>query len=167
MKENIIYTPVQKFILVALRLLIGWHILYEGFSKLLIPNWSSLAFLKESKWILSGFSNWIIAHPDLLKTIDILNTWGLIAIGLGLILGLFTRVAAISGAILLFIYYLNNPPLIGMEYSVPTEGSYLIVSKTLIEAVALVALAVFPTGLFAGVDTLIIRNINRKNKIED
>ena len=53
MKENIIYTPVQKFILVALRLLIGWHILYEGFSKLLIPNWSSIAFLKESKWILS------------------------------------------------------------------------------------------------------------------
>jgi thiosulfate dehydrogenase [quinone] large subunit len=155
MKENKLFTPMQVCVLVALRLLIGWHILYEGFSKLLIPNWSSLAFLKESKWILSGFSGWIISHPGLLSAVDFLNTWGLIAIGAGLILGLFTRVAAISGAILLFIYYLNSAPLIGLEYSVPTEGSYLVISKTLIESVALVALAVFPSGSFAGLDMLV------------
>jgi thiosulfate dehydrogenase [quinone] large subunit len=167
MTEDKNYKPIQVFTLVALRILIGWHILFEGFSKLLNPSWSSSGFLGESKWILSGFSHWIVSHADVLNAVDILNTWGLIAIGIGLILGLFTRVAAISGAILLFVYYLNNPPLIGMEYSVPTEGSYLIVSKTLIEAIALVALAVFPSGLFAGVDTLIIRIINRKNKMED
>jgi len=72
-----------------------------------------------------------------------------------LILGLFTRVAAISGAILLFIYYLNSAPMIGLEYSVPAEGSYLVISKTLIESVALVALAVFPSGSFAGLDMLV------------
>jgi thiosulfate dehydrogenase (quinone) large subunit len=155
MKENKLFTPMQVSVLVALRLLIGWHILYEGFSKLLIPNWSSLAFLKESKWILSGFSGWIISHPGVLNAVDILNTWGLIAIGAGLILGLFTRVAAISGAILLFIYYLNSAPMIGLEYSVPAEGSYLVISKTLIESVALVALAVFPSGSFAGLDMLV------------
>jgi thiosulfate dehydrogenase [quinone] large subunit len=163
MKENIYYTPLQKFVLVALRLLIGWHLLYEGFSKLLIPNWSSLGFLKESKWILSGFSGWIITHPGILKAVDFLNTWGLIAIGIGLILGLFTRAAAISGAVLLFIYYLNNPPLIGMEYSVPAEGSYLIISKTLIESIALVTLAVFRSGAIAGLDILVSR-IKHRNK---
>jgi thiosulfate dehydrogenase (quinone) large subunit len=166
MKENSIYTPMQRYVLVALRLLIGWHILYEGFSKLLIPNWTSLSFLMESKWILSGFSKWIITHPGVLNAVDFLNTWGLIAIGLGLILGLFTRTAAISGAVLLFIYYLNNPPLIGLEYSVPTEGSYLIISKTLIESIALVALAVFPSGTFAGLDILVYRFRNRSNKME-
>ncbi len=163
MKEITGYTPMQRFVLVALRLLIGWHILYEGFSKLLIPNWSSSGFLSESKWILSGFSGWIMSSPGVLHTVDFLNTWGLIAIGLGLILGLFTKPAAISGAILLFIYYLNNPPLIGLEYSVPTEGSYLIISKTLIESMALVALAVFPSGYFAGLDILVQRFRNRKN----
>jgi thiosulfate dehydrogenase (quinone) large subunit len=167
MKENKIYTPMQIFVLVALRLLIGWHLLYEGFSKLLIPNWSSMGFLQESKWILTGFSNWIITHPAILKAVDILNTWGLIAIGIGLILGLFTRAAAISGAILLFIYFLNNPPLIGLEYSVPAEGSYLVISKTLIESVALVALAVFPSGLFAGLDMLVSRYRNRNNDMEE
>jgi len=163
MKEITDYTPMQRYVLIALRLLIGWHILYEGFSKLLIPNWSSIGFLGESKWILSGLSKWIISSPAVLNGVDFLNTWGLIAIGLGLILGLFTRAAAISGAILLFIYYLSNPPLIGLEYSVPTEGSYLVISKTLIESVALVLLAVFPSGLFAGLDILVQQFRNRNN----
>ena len=163
MKESTGYSPIQRYVLVALRVLIGWHIFYEGFSKLLIPNWSSIGFLSESKWILSGFSNWIISNPGVLNAVDFLNTWGLIAIGLGLILGIFTKAAAISGAILLFIYYLNNPPLIGLEYSVPTEGSYLIVSKTLIEAIALVVLAVFPSGLFTGLDIL-IKQFRNRNK---
>jgi len=163
MKEINGFTPMQRCLLVALRLLIGWHLLYEGFSKLLIPNWSSIGFLGESKWILAGFSKWIIANPGVLNAVDFLNTWGLIAIGLGLILGLFTKPAAISGAILLFIYYLSNPPLIGLEYSVPTEGNYLIISKTLIEAVALVLLAVFPTGSFAGLDILLQQFRNRNN----
>jgi thiosulfate dehydrogenase [quinone] large subunit len=167
MKENKFYTPIQIYVLVALRLLIGWHILYEGFSKLLIPNWSSLGFLKESQWILSGFSKWVTSHAGILNAVDFLNTWGLIAIGTGLILGLFTRVSAISGAVLLFIYYLNNPPLIGLEYSVPAEGSYLVVSKTLIESVALVALAVFPSGSFAGLDMLLSRIRNGNNKMEE
>ena len=167
MKEKHIYSPLQKIVLVALRMLIGWHILFEGFSKLLMPNWSAIGFLKESKWILTGFSNWIISSPNVLNAVNILNTWGLIAIGLGLILGLFTRLAAISGALLLLTYYLNNPPLIGLEYSVPTEGSYLVVSKTLIESVALVALAVFPSGQFAGLDMLIQRFRIRKHKMED
>jgi len=163
MKETTIYSPVQKFMLVALRILIGWHILYEGFAKLLIPNWTSASFLGESKWILSGLSQWIISSPGVLHTVDFLNTWGLIAIGLGLILGLCTRVASITGAILLFVYYLNNPPLIGLEYSVPSEGAYLVVSKTLIEAAALVVLAVFPSGLFAGLDFYVqkFRNPNK------
>ncbi len=166
MKENKKYTPIQLFVLVALRLLIGWHLLYEGFSKLLASNWSSSGFLGESKWILSGFSHWIISNPGVLNAVDFLNTWGLIAIGIGLILGLFTRAAAISGAILLFVYYLNNPPLVGLEYSVPAEGNYLIVSKTLIESVVLVALAVFPSGSFAGLD-LLVRRFRNRNHIQE
>jgi thiosulfate dehydrogenase (quinone) large subunit len=163
MKDTTGFSPMQRYTLIALRLLIGWHILYEGFSKLLIPNWSSMSFLSESKWILTGFSKWIISSPGVLHAVDFLNTWGLILIGLGLILGLFTKAAAISGAILLFVYYLNNPPLIGLEYSVPTEGSYLIISKTLIEAAALVALAVFPSGQFAGLDIYVQKFRDHKN----
>lgn len=58
---------------------------------------------------------------------------------------------------------MNNPPLIGLEYTVPTEGSYLIISKTLIEAMALVLLAVFPSGLFAGLDAVVQQYRSRKS----
>jgi thiosulfate dehydrogenase (quinone) large subunit len=155
MKQNINFTFLQKNVLLTLRILIGWHILYEGVSKLLVPGWSSASFLSESKWILAGFSKWIVSNAGVLQAVDFLNTWGLIAIGLGLILGMLTRAAAISGTILLLLYYLNNPPLIGLEYTLPSEGSYLVVSKTLIEAVALFMLAVFPAGYYAGLDRII------------
>ena len=53
-----------------------------------------------------------------------------------LMLGLFARGAAIAGAILIFLYWLANPPFIAFRYSMPTEGSYIIVNKNLIEATA-------------------------------
>ena len=82
-----------------------------------------------------------------------------------MILGIFTRLASISGALLLFLYFSTNPPFIGLEYSVPTEGNYLAVSKTLIESVALVVLAVFPTSTVFGLDMFILRYKNSRNKI--
>jgi thiosulfate dehydrogenase [quinone] large subunit len=152
MKNKGTFSTIQLTTLVLLRFLIGWHIFYEGLSKLLNPLWSSSGFLRESKWILSGFADWIITNSNVLDVVDFLNTWGLIAIGLGLILGLFARTAAVAGALLLLMYYLNSPPLIGIEYSLPAEGNYLIVNKTLIEAVALFALAIFPTSTMVGFD---------------
>jgi thiosulfate dehydrogenase [quinone] large subunit len=56
--------------------------------------------------------------------------------------------------LILLLYYVCTPPLIGMTYSVPTEGSYLIVNKNLIEMVALGVLALFPTGNIIGLDRL-------------
>lgn len=81
------YTSFQITVLVILRFLIGWHLLYEGLSKLLNPVWSSAGFLLESKWIFSGFAHWIASNPGLLNAADFLNTWGLMAIGAGLIVG--------------------------------------------------------------------------------
>lgn len=162
MLENRTYTNLQATFLVFLRIIIGWHLLYEGISKLMTPGWSSVGFLKESQWVMSGFAHWIISNDAVLQVVDFLNVWGLIAIGLGLILGLFTQVAAISGGILVLIYYFNNAPIPGIEYSIPAEGSNLIISKTLIEAVSLFVLAVFPTGKIIGIDIYVSRILNRK-----
>lgn len=152
MRNSKNYSNLQLTTLVVLRFLIGWHILYEGIAKLLNPTWSSVGFLQQSQGILSGFAKWVVSNPNILAAADFLNTWGLIAIGLGLILGLFSRTAAIAGAALLFIYYLNAPPVVGVEYLLPSDGNYLLVDKTLIESVALIALALFPTSQFFGLD---------------
>ena len=162
MSETRSTTKLQMSTLAVLRILIGWHLLFEGISKLMNPNWSSLDFLNESQWIMEGFANWVVSNSGVMSVVDFLNTWGLIAIGVGLIVGLFTRVAAFSGAFLLLMYYFNNAPIIGIEYSMPSEGHYLIVSKTLIESVALIVISVFPTGSFIGLDIYVERLKSRK-----
>ncbi len=148
------YTTVQLTALVILRILIGWHLLYEGLSKLFDPYWSSSGYLLESSW------NWFImlaTNPFLLVIIDLINIWGLIVIGSCLIAGLFSRISTIVGMILLFLYYISNPPFIGFTSMMPMEGNYLIVNKTLIELAALFVLTVFPTGQYIGLDLFMSR----------
>ena len=90
---------------------------------------------------------------------------GLILIGLGLILGLFTRFSTFAGMLLLALYYLSHPPFPGLSFSVPSEGSYLIVSKTLIELAALLVLYVFPTRI--GLDAVFqVLWKSRKNAVK-
>jgi len=151
------YSSFQLTALVILRMMIGWHLLYEGISKLINPYWSSASYLMESKWIFSGWFQAIVANPTALKVVDFLNEWGLVAIGIGLIAGILTNVATIAGLVLLLLYYLATPPLVGLSYSIPSEGSYLIINKTLIEAAALLVLAVFPTGKRIGFDAWLFK----------
>ena len=61
---------------------------------------------------------------------------------------------------LVLSYYLFAPPLLGLEYGKPNEGSYLIVNKNLIEACALWVLYAFPTSTIIGLDRFIA---NQKN----
>jgi len=144
----------QQGVLVALRFLMGWYLLYEGLYKLIHPEWSSVAYLANAQGFLSGMAEWMVSNPGVLNTVDVLNTWGLIAIGLGLVLGLFTRGAALAGGALLLLYYLFNPPFIGLAAGGPAEGNYLLVNKTLIEAVALLYIAVTPLSRRFGLDML-------------
>jgi len=145
----------QVFMLVILRLAIGWHFLYEGIVKILNPDWSSVGYLMDSKGPFSGIFMWIATNPTALKIADFMNVWGLTAVGLGLILGLLTKAAKIGGILLLAFYYLSHPPFIGLEYAIPSEGSYLWINKTLIELITLWVLYIFPTGKIIGLDRLI------------
>ncbi len=145
---------IKNYVLIILRVVIGWHFLYEGVHKLLEPNWTSQGYLMVSKWLFSDIFHWIASHATVLTIVDFLNIYGLIGIGLGLILGCCTRIATGSGIVLLLLYYVTNPPFIGMDFGVVTEGNYLIVDKNLVELVALVVLFIYPTGTFLGLDRL-------------
>jgi len=159
--KNINYSNMQLIGLVALRVLIGWHFLYEGLVKVINPNWSSAGYLMDSQGFLAGFYQSLATNQSVLPVVDFMNMWGLMAIGLGLILGCFSRIALSGGIILLLFYYLSHPPFVGIKYSLPMEGSYLIVNKNLIEMAALIVLLLFPTSKIVGIDRLIFR---RKNK---
>ena len=149
-------STVQSAFLFLLRVAVGWHLRYEGMAKWLTPNWSSAGYLSVSKWIFSGFFHWIASNATILKIVDFVNIWGLILIGFCLMLGVATRFASISGAVLLLLYYVANPPFLGMDFGVITEGHYLIVDKTLLEILVLCVLAIFPVGKIFGLDRMIL-----------
>ena len=142
----------QFYGLVTLRFLIGWHFLYEGISKLLNPYWSSAAYLLDSKWIFSGLANTIVSNPNLLTISDYINMWGLTLVGVSLIFGIYSRYGSLIGMGFIMLYYLFAPPLVGLEYGKPNEGSYIIVNNNLIEACALWVLYSFPTSQHIGLD---------------
>lgn len=88
--------------------------------------------------------------------IDTMTMWSLTIIGVLLLAGLFSRLAAVAGAGLLMLFYLAMPPWPGVPEAPGVEHS-LIVNKNFIEAVALLALAALPTGQWFGVDALLLR----------
>lgn len=151
------FSTVQLSALVIVRVLIGWHFLYEGLVKLLSPGWTSLPYLMDSQGAFAKIFQSIAANPTMLCTVDFLNQWGLILVGLGLILGSLTRIATIGGMLLLLFYWMSHPSFIGSSYALPSEGNYLWIDKNVIELFVLVILLVFPTGHIIGFDRLICK----------
>lgn len=162
MKEQKLYSRAQTLWLVALRLLIGWHFLYEGLVKIFNSNWTAYPYLMDSQGIFADWFYALAENPSLLSIANFINVYGLILIGLGLMLGCFSRLASIGGIILLIFYCLSHPPFIGAEYMMPTEGSYLWVDKNLIEIGALMVLIYFPTSRIIGLDRYIFKTFKRK-----
>lgn len=157
------YGTFQLVALVSLRMLIGWHFLYEGVAKLTNPYWTSAGYLQESKGWFSELFVDLANNPGALAWADNLNQWGLLLIGLALLVGVFSRTAAFAGVIMLALYYLAAPPFPTLEYAMPAEGSYLIVNKVLVELAALLVVMAFPTAHRIGLDRLLFRNRSAKN----
>ena len=142
------YTNLQTFLLVALRIILGWYFLYEGLVKIANPDWSSFGYLMDSKGTFAGMFHSMAANANVVAVVDWLNKWGLTLIGVGLMLGILTQLALFCGMFLLVMYYLSHPPLASVTYILPQEGSYLWVNKTLIEIFTMALLLVFPTGSY-------------------
>lgn len=148
----------QSYALVILRIIIGWHFLYEGGVKILNPHWTSKAYLLDSGGFLKEFFGLIAGNPIVLSVSDYANAWGLTLIGLALLVGIFTRYASVAAMVLLALYYLSHPAFPGIQYLFPSDGSYFIVNKTLVELFALWVIYAFPTSHIFGLQRLIKSN---------
>jgi thiosulfate dehydrogenase [quinone] large subunit len=150
---------LQQVTLIALRTLVGWHFLYEGYVKLLHPAWgrdghplaawSSAGYLKSATGPLAGLFNRIGDAPWI-GSVDLAVAIVLVAIGISLLIGLFTQAGCAGAMALLAVFYLSAIPL-GLP-DARAEGTYLIVNKSLIELASVAVLFMFRTGLIAGLD---------------
>ena len=139
----------------VMRVLVGWHFLYEGIAKLTSDSWSAAGYLRQARGPFADQFRWLASQPNLLENANLITMWGLTIVGALLILGLFTRLASLGGIAFLLLFYFANPPFVGYFYSLPSEGSYLIVNKNLVELGALLVILVTGSGRFAGLDRLL------------
>ena len=98
----------------VLRVFVGWHFLYEGIAKLTAPSWSAAGYLKQARGPFADLFRWLASQPNLLANADLITMWGLTLVGVCLILGLFTRLASLAGIGFILLFYLCNPPFVGL-----------------------------------------------------
>ena len=153
------YTKSQLFWLVVLRVLIGWYFLYEGLAKVLTPDWTSYGYLMDSNGIFEFYFKMLTESHVVISIVDAINVYGLILIGLSLILGCLSRIGYIGAVSLLILYCLSHPALLDASYIFRPEGSYLWVDKNLIILSSVVVLMVFPTSKIIGLDRYIFRKV--------
>jgi thiosulfate dehydrogenase (quinone) large subunit len=149
------FSSGQMIAITVLRVAVGWHFLYEGIAKLSAASWSAAGYLKQARGPFAGLFKWLANEPNLLANADLITMWGLTIVGILLILGLFTRLASLGAIGFIVLFYLANPPFVGYFYSIPTEGSYLIVNKNLVELCALIVVLLTGSGRFAGLDVIV------------
>ena len=132
----------KSMVVTVLRMLIGWHFLYEGLYKLLqAGGWSSAGYLRMSRWFAAPVFHKIADTPWLLDVVDLMNMWGLTLIGAALIVGLLVRPAAFSGIVLLAFYYIAQPPFLAAS----ADGHFLWIDRNFVEAVALLVVLALPS----------------------
>ena len=156
-----------KILITAIRMAVGWHFLYEGISKLLLDDWSSYSYLINTSGTFSVFYHWLAASQGILKTVDLLNIYGLIFIGLALFIGLFSNYAAIAGTLMLILYYFAYPPF-GDSLLFLGEGHLYIVDKIFIEGMVLIFIFFYHEKGY-GIASLIdlIRKIKKESGSKD
>lgn len=150
----------RQVALVSLRTLVGWHFLYEGYYKLVLPAWSAdgeplapwsaAGYLKTASGPLGGLFRRLVDAgwtPWIDRTVEI----GLVLVGLSLMLGLMTRIGLWGAVLLLGLFYLLSIPVKGTPQP-GSEGTYLIVNKNLIELAGVLVLLAFKTERIAGLD---------------
>lgn len=140
-----------------LRILIGWHFLFEGIVKLYNPEWTSFGYLATAQGPFKGIFTMLVGDATI-GWVDTLNIIALMVVGITFTLGIFERVGAIVGMGLLALYFFAHPPFPGLT-QMNVEGSYWLVNKNLIELVACLVIFQLPTGSYFGLDYL------RKHKL--
>ena len=148
-------TAAQRNTLVLLRVLIGWHFLYEGVIKAYNPSWTAKGYLLSAS-ILKPFFAWL-AGDSMISAINFLNIGGLLIVGISLLIGIRVRWGCIAGILLLALYYLAHPPFPNLPQG-PAEGSYWIVNKNLIEMAALLVIYQFPLTSVFGIEQIFSKN---------
>jgi thiosulfate dehydrogenase [quinone] large subunit len=139
---------LSAWFVLALRLMMGYAFLHAGVSKLLTWPFDAAGYLVgaagNSGSPLAGLYVWMGTTPWFVEFVNLAVPFGQVAIGLGLLVGAFTRLAAFFGAFMMLMFYFGNW---SVEHGfVNGDFAYMIVFLTV---------AALGAGRILGLDQLI------------
>ncbi|MFC7235839.1 DoxX family protein [Halosegnis marinus] len=139
---------LSAWFVLALRLMMGIAFLYAGIEKVLTAGWSAQGYLQFAAATngnpLEGLFLWMGTTPWFVDFANVAVPWGEVLIGLGLIVGLATRLAAFFGAFMMLMFYFGNWSI---EHGVINgDFAYMLV---------FLAVAAFGAGRILGLDALV------------
>jgi thiosulfate dehydrogenase [quinone] large subunit len=144
----------QALPLFIMRMAIGWLFLHEGLYKLFTPGWTAQIYLAQSEGPLQSLFQWVVTNDTLISLSNYCVITMLSLTGIFLMIGLWERIAAIVGMVLLLFFYLAYPPFADIS-NVLSEGNYMVVDKNFILFFALWVVWQLRPGLYLGIDRLL------------
>lgn len=104
--------PLSVWYILALRLMMGLAFFQSGVEKVLSGSFSAAGYLQNAPpangspvadlFVAMGNTPWFV------NFVNVAVPWGELFIGLGLLVGAFTRLAAFWGAFMMLMFYLGN-----------------------------------------------------------
>lgn len=137
---------LRKLVYFLLRVSLGWIMLYAGITKVLDSSWTAKGYISQTKIFANFYSAFLT--PSSLPIIDFLNKWGLVLIGISLILGIFVRFSAPFGAMLMILYYF---PALNFPYAAGGKN-YYVIDYHIIFALTFLLFAIIDVGKYWGLD---------------
>ena len=139
---------LSAWFVLALRLMMGFAFAYAGIEKLLSWPFDASGYLLHVAAVngnpLMGMFHWMGTTPWFLSIINVIIPFGELAIGLGLIFGVLTRLAAFFGALMMLMFYFGNWSV--ENGLINGDFAYMLVFLTV---------AAFAAGRILGLDTFV------------
>ncbi len=141
--------PLSAWFVLALRLVIGFAFLYSGAEKV-IGGFDARGYLLNVAATngnpLEGLFLWMGQTPWFVDLVNVAVPWGELAIGLGIMVGLLTRLAAFFGALMMLLFYFGNWDM--AHGPINSDFTYLLV---------FLSVAAFGAGRILGLDAYVER----------
>ena len=120
---------MDRRVVLAFRLMMGWTFLYAGAWQVLSPDFSAATFLAHTKTFHDVYAP--LTAPAIAPILTFLVCWGHLLIGLSLVSGLLVRVSGVFGVALLLTYWTAHMDFPYIESHVNLIIDYHIVYASL------------------------------------
>jgi len=139
---------LSVWFILALRLMMGLAFFQSGISKVLSGGFSAAGYLQNAPPAngspVAGLFVAMGQNPVFVDFVNIAVPWGELLIGLGLIVGAFSRLAAFWGAFMMLMFYLGN-----------WEVSHGYINGDFAYMLVFLSVAAFGAGRILGLDAYI------------